>query len=1366
MNKIIRFVALLLCCIAGSASYAADHWVNTKEALLSATDQISDNCAWNAGCPSSFMLDGNAATYFHSRIDKVLETDELYWQVNIKRTDLQAFFFYMKGRGDGEAAGNAWHDTPDHIIIKATNTPDDESSWTQVADLDLEGQIPNDHNAIYNSNAIVMSTNYQYMRFIVKHTTSGSNYFNLDAFQMYAAKNLVTPLENLSFSVDSIKSLERYYETGTTPGFYNETSIKAFQDALQTANNTSNNTALADADYQTALDNLLTTFATAEDSWIRPTTGYYRIRTADNDFSESDFSKGMSVNSLGELNWGDIDKTSAAYLFKLESQEDGTWTIYNPAQHKYINTVAGNAAKTWVYVATSDEATTPQTISHFGAGNYSFKLANKANTLAYNMLGSNAGKGTSGRIGPMEDVAGTAAAWQLEPVDETEAKTLIDAAEKNFYKNLLQNSVEDAMRLRSKVVDLTPYLTSEAQITLNEGAKLIDKDHTTYLGGEGSIDWTTSSVNLDFDLGEASNEFTLEYFGRNDQPETASAHNTPNKFDLSVSKDGTSWTTVGSYNITSLTNTNNAQYVSPDIKLSDSYQYVRFTIKGVTSGKDNWDLSEFQIYKNTMKESSEYFLVPNMKDAVDKLDAAITSALSKIEAQTVTKEDTAEFNAAVALVKSLYVDKSAVNQALTQQINAALTVYNQAFVYDNLLTEAYNDAETTKLGQISGNGTFFTNAPQLAYACLIDGKTNDMGGFFHSSLTAIPDNKYLQFDLRQKVQKFTFWMEAALEYAPGTAFPSVIDIYATNTPEDETSWKQITTVNRLPNQPASAATRHFDSPAIDLGDSYQYLRFFVRDNGYSNSAAVGYFMIDEMQMKNLEANPETSQYYYMDGVKTAADNLTTLISDIRSKMANGMEVDLSDTTALNAAVKTLKAAFYDPQEIKDLLATAKKLIKNATTGDEIGQISQDEFNTFQSTVLETEAGLDFDKINKSAMDAAKITLTDAINTFYDNLNTVEEGKWYYILNQAPDGLSGGLDLPSEFAQAGLIRNSALFIRNNALGPQLRWGLMNNAYAGDVRAIWHFIPVPGMNKGYFYIQNLRSGMYLGQSNAGSDCYVKTTSTPMIMHLEPGTGSSFYLVPADPTSNSTNAFGAGDNANQVRVDQDAARNMWTFKEIDADLTTVKIAFANNNIRINTLPFAVSNISALNSGVQTYAIKSHPNENTIRLVKKDDFKASEPFIIMVGDTTKFAADHANIDLTVALPDHNYSLAKDTVNGLIGVPTTSVKLTDAGYGYFSSAALKATAETAVTIGFQSGYIDGNLIAAPADENYDLEIIIVGGGVINAIKPIVSNNPNDIVNIYTLDGKLLKCNVKAGDALKGLNKGIYIVGKKKVAVK
>ena len=45
-------------------------------------------------------------------------------------------------------------------------------------------------------------------------------------------------------------------------------------------------------------------------------------------------------------------------------------------------------------------------------------------------------------------------------------------------------------------------------------------------------------------------------------------------------------------------------------------------------------------------------------------------------------------------------------------------------------------------------------------------------------------------------------------------------------------------------------------------------------------------------------------------------------------------------------------------------------------------------------------------------------------------------------------------------------------------------------------------------------------------------------------------------------------------------------------------------------------------------------------------------------------------------------------------------------------------------------------------------------------------NSQKAIVNVYTTDGVLVKKNVKAVEATKGLKKGVYVVGKNKVLVK
>ena len=57
--------------------------------------------------------------------------------------------------------------------------------------------------------------------------------------------------------------------------------------------------------------------------------------------------------------------------------------------------------------------------------------------------------------------------------------------------------------------------------------------------------------------------------------------------------------------------------------------------------------------------------------------------------------------------------------------------------------------------------------------------------------------------------------------------------------------------------------------------------------------------------------------------------------------------------------------------------------------------------------------------------------------------------------------------------------------------------------------------------------------------------------------------------------------------------------------------------------------------------------------------------------------------------------------------------------------------------------------------------------GVINNIGKVeITGDANATVDVYSIDGVLLKRNVKASEATKNLAKGIYIVGKKKILVK
>ncbi|HCE48564.1 MAG TPA: hypothetical protein DEQ84_07965, partial [Prevotellaceae bacterium] len=275
--------------------------------------------------------------------------------------------------------------------------------------------------------------------------------------------------------------------------------------------------------------------------------------------------------------------------------------------------------------------------------------------------------------------------------------------------------------------------------------------------------------------------------------------------------------------------------------------------------------------------------------------------------------------------------------------------------------------------------------------------------------------------------------------------------------------------------------------------------------------------------------------------------------------------------------------------------------------------------------------------------------------------------------------------------------------------------------------------------------MRKGSYLGNSNGSTspyDPYYYDTAEPMPFRLDPIGAGQFNIV-AIGDANNPGAIGAGDNARQIRGDMTTKtginqRTSWTIEPIDPSIDAITLTYPSNSVQVVTLPYAVSNIGAINDGVNTYAIHSQISATELALVKKDEFAAGEPFVMTIGDLTQYEDDHSNVDISIVLPASATAKA-DTVNGLVGVLSQrSVK--GNGYGFIENAVLKVLAEDkSASIGSQSGYIVPSLIKAQEGE-YNL-ILTTEGAL--GIKQIAGSN-DALVNVYTIDGKLLKRNIKA----------------------
>ena len=100
----------------------------------------------------------------------------------------------------------------------------------------------------------------------------------------------------------------------------------------------------------------------------------------------------------------------------------------------------------------------------------------------------------------------------------------------------------------------------------------------------------------------------------------------------------------------------------------------------------------------------------------------------------------------------------------------------------------------------------------------------------------------------------------------------------------------------------------------------------------------------------------------------------------------------------------------------------------------------------------------------------------------------------------------------------------------------------------------------------------------------------------------------------------------------------------------------------------------------------------------------------------------------------------------------------------YFNNSVLNVCSDSPVFIAGRGGYIDAtkvqNLGGTPD------KVIGIDGIINNIGKVEITDSADAPVNVYTIDGILLKRNVKASEATRNLPKGVYIVGKEKVLVK
>ena len=651
--------------------------------------------------------------------------------------------------------------------------------------------------------------------------------------------------------------------------------------------------------------------------------------------------------------------------------------------------------------------------------------------------------------------------------------------------------------------------------------------------------------------------------------------------------------------------------------------------------------------------------------------------------------------------------------------------------YDSLLV--FNTPTERLITDASDNGQIICDEVEAGstYKMLTD---LSIGTCFFSKYTSplsAGNLHYLQVDLkRDDVSAFRLRLERSRTTAISKLAPTDIRVEASN---DSTTWNYITDLNDI----SYATTGVGLSSIISMPRAYRFLRFSVMRTSNMDIVNSGpRFALTEFQLQLATLDETNSQRYRNAEIKAAADVL-------QEKMEAASESTTQETfDALSAAIQTVRSLYIPLDAYNTQLENAKTMLNTFSVGTALGQTSQEAMDALKKGVEQVETTTNLTG-GKAEIEAAIASLQTLMDDFKDQLIYFEEGKWFYLINHAR-------------ITSGTTRNRVLYSGGNStqmplLNAQKDSTGLSLAGSSNPYAMWRFVRTDA-GKHTYALQNRATGFYLGQiAEEGQQCFVSST-TPISFVPEFTAEGEFSLSLLDSDGRSMSASTDGYLYNAVGGASSNAS--WVLREVSADLKTVEIPVITNSISVVCFPYAINDLKQLNPNVQGYAVNS-VSLLTVYFEKKENFAAGEPFVLMVGDPTKFDASSVTTEKLKLTPPDEFTDQALTANGLVGV----LDKTKVASGYFFQNN-KLTSRTSTSyVGGQSGYIVRSQVVSTGNP-IDLTARLNNEIVITALHDITVTDGEKNSVVYDLNGRRISL-----DANHKLGKGIYIIDNKKVRV-
>lgn len=583
--------------------------------------------------------------------------------------------------------------------------------------------------------------------------------------------------------------------------------------------------------------------------------------------------------------------------------------------------------------------------------------------------------------------------------------------------------------------------------------------------------------------------------------------------------------------------------------------------------------------------------------------------------------------------------------------------------------------------------------------------------------------------------------------------------------------------------------------AMHLDGSYAYIKLaatktlFNASNPQTNR---GYFAIAKL---NIWEAAEPVVKSYAPELQDVQNTNEAVITELQAQIeAAGKQV--ADSSATDAQIASLQAAldafnnnYPDPSRVTTALAEASSVYNAASSkgliGDKLAQYPTAVADKLAKVIEKYQS---FNSVKLADINAAVNEINAVVAEFKASIKLPEAGK-FYTLRSASKKYEKGSNGVSYRGIIYSASNDATTEVTNDVTP-VRYYRMNNAstikdsasfadadftklqdtisIADDARLVWK---AEASANGQITFRNLATGMYL--TGANGKIYQSIEATP---------------INVEGIAPETFRFNAGKNENGVTMYMNtrAVSNTIVTWNDTADVNSnffieevAKDKIANQSFYLANVKegqfyagtFAVD-ITATDGYITPYKVIGVNGDKLVLGTYDDVVEAGTPFIYSVdmvistaaGQETKFG--FTQVVAANDLTEGNYTYETKNVNGLQGVLTEAVKI-PAGKAYINNNGAVAVApEAGADIAANGAYFYGDASTTSEEGDETLELgKMVGNALtgIDATKVIVLPAK---VDVYSIDGKLLRQGVKSSNAAKNLPAGVYVIGGQKVLVK